>query len=381
MPDPEEKTEDTNVDDKKVSDDTSKNDEPTEAALKIQTDFDKKLAEEQAAELAENDKKDDDKTEDDKKTDDEKKAGDDDDSAGKSDSEKAADDKDSSSDKSDSADDKSKLSDELIEAAVKAGMTSEEANEYGSDADLQRTVTLLRRQAGSADTGQEDKTDGKNKGDDSSDKKGDDEKKGDAEDEPFDCGLDPEKYDEGLIKTLNKMGQAQLDALKAKGTVGNKEVEELKAQVKTLTDDRQNEAAVRYFKAFDGRIDALGKDWQDIFGEGPGPKLADDSDGLKNRKVLDKEVQAIAIGRDSAGLKPLSEQAMFDKALESAFPKKSKTLSGKKVSDKLKERSKQHVHKPSGQQGADKTGHEKAVEANVEFDKKLAAEQDAETTA
>ncbi|GAF67439.1 unnamed protein product, partial [marine sediment metagenome] len=126
-------------------------------------------------------------------------------------------------------------------------------------------------------------------------------------------------------------------------------------------------------------VEALGKDWIDIFGEGPGPELADDSKTLQNRMLFDKEIRSIAIGRDAAGLKPLSEQAMFDKALDSAFPEKSKKLGGKKVSEKLKERSKQNLQKPSGKTSAELTGHEKAVKANTDFDRKLEEEESKDT--
>ena len=151
------------------------------------------------------------------------------------------------------------VDDSLLERAVKAGIPMSMAK-TADVADLTSHVESL--EASSKDTEAE-------------------------EEKPYETGLDPEKYDEGVIAEFKKVGDV-IGKLQETLKEVRSENESLKGSVQQTMDQRQIEQERAGLQKFDKDIEGLGDDFKESLGEGSYAKLDKNSDAYKTRtEVLD----------------------------------------------------------------------------------------------
>jgi hypothetical protein len=134
------------------------------------------------------------------------------------------------------------VDDSLLERAVKAGIPMNMAR-YSKPEELEKYVESLEN---SKETPSEDP---------------------EPEAEPYKHGLDPEKYDEGVIAEFDKVGKL-VNSLQGELKSLREENSALKGQVETTVQSSQQEAAERGLKMFDDDIAGLGDEFKDAVGEG-----------------------------------------------------------------------------------------------------------------
>jgi len=139
------------------------------------------------------------------------------------------------------------------------------------------------------------------------------------DDKPYDCGLDPEEYDEAVIKQFNQQGQASKDAAKA-----------LKSENAELRSVIEQQGSLRHTDWLDSKITALGEDYHEVLGEGEFDDIAPASVQFENRANLDQRMTLTARAYKKLGKPVPSRNKLFDMAvsyLHKDIKNKSKTES------------------------------------------------------
>jgi len=274
---------------------------------------------------------------------------------------KGTDEKDSGDEKKD--EEGEQLSDELLQRAEAVGISKEDATAVGNPKALEASVSILesRSQKQDDDKKEGDEKDGDSKGGDKS------ADKGDEEDKPYDCGLDPKEWEPELIESLNKQGQQQQDTIKEL----RKDVEGLKGELASERKSAGAREAEAFTEQFDGMVSGLGDDFADELGKGTIDDLDANSQEYKNRVAVQDKMIVLANGYASSKKgKPPSVQGLFEEAVQLVFPNKKAAVAVKEVSKKAKARASQSIGR-GADSGRKKTGSDKALDANIEFDKKL----------
>ena len=233
----------------------------------------------------------------------------------------------------------------LFERAEAVGLTQKQVKSFSSAEDLENTLDILESRH-------------KEKQSEKPDKKVEVE-----DDKPFDCGLDPEQYDAGLIKAVNKLGndfKTELTALK-------KENAALKATTDSFSEKENRKAAKEHLDWFDGKLNSL-EGFEDVFGKGTIKDIEKGSAEFKARGTLDKAMFTIAKGYEAAGERIPSKDELFQMALNMKFSEKVKNAVIAGAGKKLDKRVAQTLGRGSGK-GAPVTAIDKAVQANRDFDK------------
>lgn len=233
----------------------------------------------------------------------------------------------------------------LFERAEAVGLTQKQVESFSSAEDLENTLEILESRHKEKQPEKPAKTEVV------------------EDDKPFDCGLDPEKYDEGLIKAVNKMG----NDFKAEMTALKKENAALKATTDSFSEKENRKAAKEHLDWFDGQLNSL-EGFEDVFGKGTIKDIEKGSAEWKNRAVLDKTMFTIAKGYEAAGEKIPSKNELFQLALNMKFVDKIKSAVIAGAGKKLDKRVAQTLGRGSGK-GAPMTAIDKAKQANSDFDK------------
>lgn len=247
-------------------------------------------------------------------------------------------------DKEKPAEQKAKPSPELLTRAAKAGLTLSQAMAFSSPEDLEGALAIFEASTRKAD----DKPAGA------------DGKKGEEElPEKFDCGLNPDEYDEGLIKSMNAMGQKMLDKINALTT-------ELKAKGGSGT---SNDAAIAAHTSWlDSKFAGLGAESEDLFGKGNVGEIEPGSEAYKNRAAVDREVLAIATGYKQTGQQMPPKDKIFERAVNNLFGEKIKQAKETVTKGKLQKRAGQAIGPGSNAVDAKEN---KALKVQKDFDAKL----------
>jgi len=323
-----------------------------EQSKKLEDKVDEQVAEELTEASKEFDKKIDEADEDNENQDEEEKSsektGDDKDTA---DSDKEADEKTSekadAEKKSAEAGQEDGITDDLLERAVKSGLSITEARGFSSSNDLERTVSLLESRQTETNKSTDDKTE------DGTDKA----------DKPFDSGLSKDDYDEKIVDTINNLGQKVQDL--------TKENAELKESSKQAAERTESEAVAAHTAWYDNQIKELGEEFEDVFGKGTIKDIKEDSPQYKNRAALETEMMAIVKGKVATKQTVPPKEKVFEMALRNLHSEKLKQTSQKTTSEKLKKRASQTLGRGSKGQGSAETEIDKAKQANADFDKKI----------
>jgi len=243
----------------------------------------------------------------------------------------------------------------LLERAEKAGMSREKAGEFSNKEDLERAVVLLEESQS-----QKEKTPDELE----AEKKAKEETEAKAKDDeaPYDCKLDPNEYDEGLIKSLNELG-----------TMLKKRVVALEAGHTKHTEALVSDRVSKHTDWLDSKINRLSDDdLKKVYGEGDIDDLEEGSEQFKARAALDTKITKIASDLRKANKTVPSRNKLFDMAIESLH--KGKTKADAKTKAKLKERASEAVGPGSSKVSAE-TAEAKALQAQKDFDKKIDDEE------
>jgi len=235
-----------------------------------------------------------------------------------------------------------KFSPDLLERAAKAGLTLAQATSFGSPQNLENALSIFKpKESGS------EKKSGDDKG---------------TEVAEYDCGLNPDNYDEGVIAAINKVGKENL-ALKAL-------LEKATADIAGSTKATTQQAERAHTDWLDRQIERLGDEYKDIFGKGTIDDLEEDTPEYKNRAAIDTEMLVLLAGYRQTGQKVPSRTKLFSMALNNKFGDKTKQAAVTETKEKLEKRAKQTLGRGSESSSA-ATGMEKALKANKDFDAEL----------
>ena len=187
------------------------------------------------------------------------------------------------------------------------------------------------------------------------------EKKAETDDEkPYDCGLDPEEFDEGYIKAVNKLGQENQDARKALKSEND--------ELRTVIAQQGNQ---RYTDWLDSKINGLGEDFHEVFGEGEIEDIEPASEQFENRQKLASRMALVSKTYQKLGKPAPSKTKLFKMAvsyLHKNIVNKSKNEA--ETTEKLAARARQSIG-PGSKKSSALSAEETAKQKQKDFDKKL----------
>jgi len=332
-----------------------KEDEISEEAIKIQDDFDKKLAEEGVEEESEESEgAEENKTED---------KGEEKNTASK----EASEEENAAEEKDETDVDDTVLTDELLTLAVKTGLDLAEAKSFGSAKALRSTLGHIIK-AQSKDSGNQEA------GNEIGEEKSEEGELKPFEFKPFEMKFeDEDAIDPELLagmKGVNEHYKGQMEAMNASVA---KQFATMKEQLGVVTSKMTNQAAIGFEQKFDSYVDKFAENFESEIGKGECRNLSKDGNEMANRMKVAHAMKAIDKTYSDAKQNLLPEDEVFKQALAMVFPEKGKEISTKKTVTKLEKRAGQAIPKPSGKKSS-LTSYDKAVAASKEFDAKLDAE-------
>jgi hypothetical protein len=253
---------------------------------------------------------------------------------------------DDSADNKDGQDDddkKSAISAELVQRAIRLGFDQDELSGFKSDATLSRVLDAMESRASGNQSTQDGNTDA-----------------GKQDDDTFKLELGDD-YTDDFKDKMQKMNEFYASKLKS-----------VRDELSTARQELNRIQGMEYVREFDASIKSLGDDWQDVFGKGSGQKLDPKGSQYKNRVKLDEEMSIIALGRKQMGKPPLNKAELFQRALQSAFSDKIKSIETAKMQKALKDRSRRSASRPTNRQTKPMTADEELLAIQTEFDRKMA---------
>ena len=240
----------------------------------------------------------------------------------------------------------------LLERAEKAGLNREKAGEFNSKEDLERAVALLEEsQSEKAKTPEVLEAEKKAK-EEAEAKVKDDEA-------PYDCKLNPDEYDEGMIKALNDLG-----------TTLKKRVVALEASHSTHAKALDSDRVTKHTDWLDSKINRLSDDnLKKVYGEGDIDDLEESGEQFKARAALDTKIAKTAADLRKAKKSVPSRNKLFDMAIEAIHKGKTTEKVDAKTKTKIKERAAEALGGGSGRVSAE-SGEAEALQIQKDFDKK-----------
>lgn len=178
--------------------------------------------------------------------------------------------------------------------------------------------------------------------------------------------VNPEEWDPATVKLLDGMNEHFANQFnQVAGRV--QQFAQMESALHGLLNVQVQQAQVQYVQEFEQTIEKLGDEWSDVFGQGPGVKMDRESPQIQNRIKLDSTMLMLAAGRRAAGQPPLSQQALFERALRLEFPEKNESLVRKQVTHVADKRRSQFTARPTGRTGRPLTGEEAAQQRAAAF--------------
>ena len=234
-------------------------------------------------------------------------------------------------DDSDLGDGSGKPGDYLLQKAVQAGMSLEDAKSFGTEDSLLRIVSHLEGQQQEVYRANEERIA-------ASQETGKVEPKKSVLDEL--PKLDPEDHDPKLIEYFDSM----------KGVIEKQQeqLEEFRLTQNLQADLGQRADVASVEQWFEGQVEALGEDFTEALGKGAGRSLTQGSSQLAKRDELAQQMTVLLAGYNATGIEPPPRDQIFEAAIKVVLPKERTQSKRRSVSDKLRDRSRQHVPRTSG---------------------------------
>ncbi len=163
--------------------------------------------------------------------------------------------------------------------------------------------------------------------------------------------LDPDVHDPQVIAQFDRL----TDIIKQEREVGQTEVkavqdrlqamEDLQADAISAADNAKN---VESAKWFNGQISSLGKNFQEVLGEGDTASLNLQSQQYENRGKIVEQLFILESGYEAQGIE-ITRDELFEKAARSVLQDEFQQVHEKKLSGKLEKRAGQHISRAGGQ--------------------------------
>lgn len=239
------------------------------------------------------------------------------------------------------------ISAETVKRAANLGLTPEEIASFENEETLTRTLNVLDNIV-KDDGGTEDTAQTPPAGKDAKKDEGEFHMKFENEEE-----IDPE-----LLKGIRAMEKAF-----------NDKVKELSNKLEGVTGNLQQQAQTEFVARFDGMIAELGEGFADTLGQGPSNQFSNRSSAGRNRAAIRTRMYAFAKGLADAGEKIPDEKSLFEMAVNTLHGDKLKTIAGKQMHDKTKQRAAQaRVGRASTRRAGNLTPKQRAVQTSRNFD-------------
>lgn len=210
---------------------------------------------------------------------------------------------------------------ESLVRAMSNGLTFSEARSFSSNEELDYFSERLEQNARSVESKQQEQ----------------------EVDDPF-AGLpklDPENFDPEVVEMFDKLVGIVKDQHSA--------IQEHKTQREQFqnhyleTSQAANQVEVETW--FDRQIEGLGDDFKDVLGEGKYNALDKESSQFKNRDAIANQMSVLLAGYNVQGFPIPPREEVFAMASQSVLSEKFSELENNKLSDELKEQSRQHIQR------------------------------------
>jgi len=213
------------------------------------------------------------------------------------------------------------ISNAVLTEAIRAGLTVEEAREFGSDKLLMRAVDMVRAVAAKSLSEPEKKV---------------------AKDPLADFpSLDPEQFEPEVIKAF--------DALKGIVKQQYDSIQELQSYRSQANQASQASVAQEVENWFDGQVEKLGEDFNDVLGKGKYSILDKSTPQFARRDELASYMAILANGYKASGRSMPTREKIFEQAAKTVLAEEYQKNYEKKLSADLSKREKQHINRPGGQ--------------------------------
>jgi hypothetical protein len=212
------------------------------------------------------------------------------------------------------------ISDGALTEAIRAGLSIEEAREFGSDKLLMRAVEMVRAVAAKAIAP---------------------EKKSEEDLLSKIPKLDPEQFEPEVIQTV--------DALRSVIEQQQNQIKELRAYQGQISQVNQASVAQEIESWFDGQIEKLGEDFGDVLGKGKYSALDKSTPQFIKRDELASQMAVLASGYRASGRPMPAREKIFEQAAKMVLSDEYQKNYEKKLSNDLGKREKQHINRPGGQ--------------------------------
>lgn len=244
-----------------------------------------------------------------------------------------------SDDAGDREDGEDLFSEELLQRAEAAGISTEDAKGFKDSAALQHALTILEKKTQSQG--------------------GTEKPPQDKEDEfSIKVDLDDEVYDPELIKAINGMGP-QVVGLVNK-VIGN--VQKKVEQMEAIVLGKQQQEAEEMFDAMVDAASSKSSVAREYLGVGRGSQLGETSAQKANRIKVIEAMNQIASTQKQQGGKVTFEE-LFHSALNMVFPKVGQTVATEQIRSALKKREKAFAFRPTSTNFKEANPHQDAVSA------------------
>jgi len=214
----------------------------------------------------------------------------------------------------------SRVSDYVLTRAVRAGLTLEDARQFGNDEALLRIVDRIEA-AQKTETKQATET----------------------EEDPFAKlpKLDPEVYEPEVIKTF----EALTEIVKKQ----QEEIRSFRSHQENTNTAAQQAQAREVEQWFDKQVESLGEEFQDALGSGGYSTLDRGSSQFANRDKIANQMAVLLAGYQAAGQQAPPRDEVFGAAAKLVLADQFDKAREKKLASELAKRSKQHISRASGQ--------------------------------
>jgi len=215
---------------------------------------------------------------------------------------------------------KQSISDAVLTEAIRAGLTIEEAREFGSDKLLMRAIDMVRAVAVKSLT----------------------EPKVEAKDPLADFpALDPNQFEPEVIKAF--------DALKGIVRQQYDSIQDLQSQREQFSQVNKANAAQEVELWFDKQVAGMGDDFKDTLGSGAYNSLDKTTPQFAKRDELAGYMAILASGYKASGRPMPAREKIFEQAAKVVFAEEYQKNYEKSLTKDLTKREKQIINRPGGQ--------------------------------
>jgi hypothetical protein len=265
-----------------------------------------------------------------------------------------------------------KFDESLKEYAYSLGLDDEDLQNFESDAELNKALTLFQNKIIAAvsenNSGQQLPANPPNADVDKlveSQKQAMGFKKFEIPLKKEDFDLAPELVDtlNGMNDHYSKLVEDHMAKLNA-----------LSSNVSQLLTVQQERQRVEFQDRVDKGFNSLGETYKDVFGTDTVDKINSKSTQFKNRMDVLQMVDAMELGFSKMGKPIPSFDVLFKRAVSSLFAGKEKEVAKKEITDKLQKRSSMAMNRPTNTQKSPANGRESAIARVKDFYRKKGLE-------